>query len=126
MKIYDIGHDTARRLKLLDGELGNVQENGYLFVCKEEEDTILIVEYIIEAISRGIEVFESATKDIITKVDNNEGTAIKHKFPVFTFVAGNVKDIAWIQGVIKRILEDEERHIAEKERHYGDDTSHSS
>jgi len=125
MKIYDIGQDTAKRLKLVYGDIGTVYENGYLFVCKEEGDIVLIWEYITEAVTRGIEVFESATKNLIVKVDNNEGSATKLKFPIFTFVVSNAKDSIWIRGVIKRMLKDEERHNEEKEHRYGGGTSHS-
>ncbi len=124
MKIYDVRTDIARRLILIDGEIGSVQECGYLFACRDKEDIIVIWEYVKEAVARGIEVFQSVSKDIITKVD--ERGAITLKLPIFTFVGrNNAEDETWIKGVITRILEDEERHIADKERRYGDGTSHS-
>ena len=125
MKIYEIGKDTERRLKLLDGEIGSVQENVYLFVCNDNGDIALMWEYVSGAVARGIEVFRGATSDLIVKVSVEKDGATTVKSPVFTFVAGNTKDDVWVRDVIKIILKDEERHNEEKERRYGDGTSHS-
>lgn len=101
MKIYEI-EGRLRRLGLIDEEIGIIDTVNYLFVEEDKQD-IEIVEYVEEALERGIVIWEGTAGRRITDLYRSQVTVRWDK--MFEFVIEKAEDEVWIRAIIKRILE---------------------
>ena len=100
MKIYEI-EGRLRRLGLIDEEIGIISERRYIFVVESKEE-IELVDYIEEALGRGIEVWKDTLGTRVINIDKNH--FVTWKGLLIEFVIEKAEDDVWIRALIKRYL----------------------